>query len=343
MRKLLVLFLFLTLVLIACGGGEGEGEGDTKEGSGSGHASEAGAGGEGGEQAKLPPLIAFVHSGLDDAWRKARIASFVEEVEKHVYRLKLVDCYRDPGLQRDNVRKLLPEKPKAIILSPVEEKKWDLVLRELQDHNIPVIVLDKKLSLKKPGLVATYVFSDYERQGRAAGEWLAKEMGGQAAIVELVGSSSSASSNGRAKGFRQALAKHAGMRIVASALVGGYSRTKASVEMESLIRRYPDRFNAVFVHNDRMAFGAIEALDSAGLDPGEKIKVVSVNGSREALDEIVAGRLNCSVECNPAFGPAVFGQIGNLLADHATSPTIYVHDTLFDFTNAREQANQRIY
>jgi hypothetical protein len=45
-----------------------------------------------------------------------------------------------------------------------------------------------------------------------------------------------------------------------------------------------------------MALGAIQALKAAGMNPGKDVKVVSVDGQKSALEAIIAGDLNITVE-----------------------------------------------
>ncbi len=55
-----------------------------------------------------------------------------------------------------------------------------------------------------------------------------------------------------------------------------------------------------------MAIGAIQAIEEFGLKPGEDIKIVSVDAVRGAFEAMIAGKLNCTVECNPMLGPQFF-------------------------------------
>ena len=59
--------------------------------------------------------------------------------------------------------------------------------------------------------------------------------------------------------------------------------------MRDLLGRFPD-LDAVFTINDPSAFGAISAIESAG--KLGKVTVVTVDGSREAVAVIKAGKLH---------------------------------------------------
>ncbi len=44
-------------------------------------------------------------------------------------------------------------------------------------------------------------------------------------------------------------------------------------------------------------------MEEAGLKPGKDVVIVSVDGIRDAFSAMIAGKLNCSVECSPLLGP----------------------------------------
>ena len=80
--------------------------------------------------------------------------------------------------------------------------------------------------------------------------------------------------------------------------------------MRDLLGRFPD-LDAVFPINDPSALGAISAIESAG--KLGKVTVVTVDGSREAVAAIKAGKLHSSSAQFPK-------QIGRVAAE-----TIYDH------------------
>jgi ABC-type sugar transport system substrate-binding protein len=145
------------------------------------------------------------------------------------------------------------------------------------------------------------------QEGRAAGELLAKRLSGKGKVVELCGTTGSDPALERAKGFREALARSPGLEVVASQ-DGDFKRQNARQIMDSLLLAQP-RIDAVYAHNDDMAIGAIQALEAAGKKPGQDVLVVSIDGMRFALEEVVKGRLAASVECSPLLGPLAFDAI----------------------------------
>jgi simple sugar transport system substrate-binding protein len=51
-----------------------------------------------------------------------------------------------------------------------------------------------------------------------------------------------------------------------------------------------------------MALGAIQAIEESGKKPGTDIKIVSVDGVKDAFTAMSQGKINFDVECNPLLG-----------------------------------------
>jgi ABC-type sugar transport system substrate-binding protein len=69
--------------------------------------------------------------------------------------------------------------------------------------------------------------------------------------------------------------------------------------MQAFLQKYKagTDFQGIFIHNDDMGIGAIEALKAAGLKPGD-LFIVSVDGTRGGFQAMVDGwflttRPNC--------------------------------------------------
>ena len=68
--------------------------------------------------------------------------------------------------------------------------------------------------------------------------------------------------------------------------------------MEQLIQSNPD-ITAVYAENDEMGVGAVNALKAAGKTPGKDVKIVSIDGTRNAVQLIADGSYNAVIESNP--------------------------------------------
>ncbi len=128
------------------------------------------------------------------------------------------------------------------------------------------------------------------------------------------------------------------MEIVASQ-TGEFLRTKGQTVMEQLIQSNPD-IDAVDAENDEMALGAIQALKDAGKDPGTDAKVISIDGTRQAVQAIITGDINAVIETNPRFGPLAFDTIDEFLAGKPIPQKIIVQDDIYTKKNAQESLDE---
>jgi ribose transport system substrate-binding protein len=114
--------------------------------------------------------------------------------------------------------------------------------------------------------------------------------GGEVVIVEA--SADSTTSLDRARGFRDAAARHPDIRI-AGGCHGAYQFDAAHVAMARLLAG-TRRVDAVLAANDVMALGAIAALQAAG----RSALVVGVNAIPDAIAAIKAGTLLATADFN---------------------------------------------
>jgi simple sugar transport system substrate-binding protein len=216
------------------------------------------------------------------------------------------------------------------------------VLREAKRAGIPVILVDRGIKVSDEGLYATLIASDFVEEGRMAGRWLATRLGGSGNVVELQGTPGSAPAIDRKKGFEEVLLQQPRIKIIKSQ-TGDFTRAKGKEVMEAFLKAEGKNINAVYAHNDDMGLGAIQAIEEAGLRPGTDVIVVSIDGVRAAFEALIAGKLNCSVECNPLLGPLAFDAVEKIAAGQPVPKKVVVKDELFDAARAREVIEQRKY
>ena len=148
----------------------------------------------------------------------------------------------------------------------------------------------------------------------------------------LEGTTGSSPANDRKKGFDDVMAMHDNMTIVASQ-TGDFSRDLGRQVMETLLQAHPD-VNIVYAHNDEMAIGAIQALELAGRKPGDDVLVVSIDGTRDALQAIIDGKMGVTVESSPFFGPLACETMNRYANGETIEPWVKVEDRIFTKANA---------
>ncbi len=153
--------------------------------------------------------------------------------------------------------------------------------------NKPIIDLDTKIdtaAAKKAGLKLTsFIGSDNYNAGQLAGRYMLKLLGGKGRVAILEGIPGEQNGINREKAFR---ATTAGKLQVAQAQTANYERGQGLTVTEAILKAHPD-ITGIFAANDTMALGAVQAVANA--NKTGKIKVVGVDGIKEALQKVKAG------------------------------------------------------
>ncbi len=313
-----------------------------------------------------PPLeqketyrVAFAQVEENNPWRIAQTESMRAEAERLGHELIYSNAESSESRQIANVDQAIAQQVDMIFLAPRSETPLAQAVLRARAANVPVICLDRDVDQNVAKVGEDYICfigSDFIQEGARAAEWLARTMNGTAQIIELEGTTGASPAVDRQKGFRDYLAGSYApsdinptsaatpvpapsggfpdMQIVASQ-TGDFARDEGRQVFETLYQANGTA-NAVYSHNDEMAIGAIQALEGQGKVPGQDVIVVSVDGSREALQNIVDGKLGATVECNPRFGPIAFETMMMYAAGEQIAPQIINQDRFFDASNASE-------
>ena len=283
--------------------------------------------------------LCYPQLGAESDWRTANTASIKETAEKlGIKKLVFSDAQQKPENQISAVRSCIQQGVDVIALPPVVEDGWDAVLTEAKNANIPVIIVDRSVK-SDPSLYAAHIGSNMELEGKKAGDEMNKLLPDGGKILELSGTTGSGAAVGRAKGFRETLNKN--IEIIDSQ-TGNFTRAEGKPVMEAFLKKYGTDIKGVFIHNDDMAIGAIEAMKAAGLKPGD-IKIISVDGTRGGFQAMIDGWVQADVECNPLLGPQVFELALKLMNGEAIEREILTNESVFYPDKAAELLPTRKY
>jgi galactofuranose transport system substrate-binding protein len=286
--------------------------------------------------------VGFAQVGAESDWRVAESKSIKDEAAKRGIDLKFSDAQGKQENQFKAIRSFIAQGVDAIILAPKVETGWEQVLKEAKHAKIPVVLVDRGINVPDDSLYATLIASDFVAEGKLAGDWLARKTGGKAKIIELEGSPGAAPAIDRKKGFALSIVAHPEMKIIASQS-GDFETGKGKEVMETLLQQHGKDVTAVYAHNDNMALGAIEAIKATGKKPGADILIVSIDAVKAAFTAMVAGELNCTVECNPLLGPLAFDAVEKARQGATIPKKTVVPDQVFEQSVAAAELPNRRY
>jgi ABC-type sugar transport system substrate-binding protein len=301
------------------------------------------AGGGAGAGGDEELVVGFSQVGAESGWRTANTKSIQSAFEDAGIELKFSDAQGKQENQIKALRSYIQQQVDVIAFSPVVESGWDTVLKEAKDAGIPVVLTDRSVDSEDDSLYASFLGSDFILEGEKAGEWVVTEFADQDTvnIVELQGTTGAAPANDRAEGFRTAIGDDAKFDIVATQ-TGDFTRAGGKQVMEAFLKAEPD-IDLVYAHNDDMGLGAIEAIEAAGLVPGEDIKIVTVDAVKDGMTALSEGKINFIVECSPLLGPQLVEIAEKVAAGEDVEKRIVTEETTFTQEQATEALPDRQY
>jgi ribose transport system substrate-binding protein len=191
--------------------------------------------------------------------------------------------------QMSQVEDVIVKKPSAILFIPVDYKAMVPGVTKINNANIPVINVTDRVS---GGKTVAFIGADDYSLGLETARHLLKAMGGTGNVVIIEGVRGSLTNVDRVRGFNDAVKEAKDVKLLASQ-PANYQHLQALQVMENLLQAHP-KIDGVLAANDAMAMGSIEALEAAN----RKALVVGINGTKEAVDAIKAGKLLATGDYN---------------------------------------------
>lgn len=274
--------------------------------------------------------VGFAQVGHESDWRAANTQNYQDAFsEANGYELSFVDADNDNAVQLEAVRGFIQQEVDYICIAPIETAGWDTVLQEAQDAGIPVLIVDRSVDADA-SLYETQIGCDMVLEGETAGNWLAEYLdGADAKILVIEGSVGASATLGRTEGFNNIASSHSEWEILDSQS-GDFTQAGGQEVMESFIKSYSD-FNVVVCQNDNEAYGAMDAMDAAGITYGVDgdVIIISFDATHDGLQYTLDGKINCNVECNPLQAEFAAEVIQKLEAGSAIDAVTVVKDEAF--------------
>ncbi len=244
-----------------------------------------------GTPAGEPLAIAYIQTGPFDYYQRGVDGAQMAAPRLGVT-LQVLNSDLKPEKEIANVEDAISQGVDGIVLFSVGRASEEAALAKAGEAGIPVAVLyGYAPELESEG--AVFMQADVNQSGAMAGHWVAANVpSGKVAIIQ--GALGRGDAEAYTQSFEAALAANAELEVVGEP-AADWARDKALAAMQDLLTANPD-LAAVFVQNEDMALGAIQAIKAAGAST----IVVSQNGSPDGLAAIEAGDLAATVGWSPA-------------------------------------------
>jgi ribose transport system substrate-binding protein len=217
-------------------------------------------------------VIGFSQANKAEPWRTWMDNSLMEEAAKHPkLEVRYADAQQDNSKQVADVENFLRQRVDLLIISPNEAKPLTGIVKRVYESGIPVIVLDRSI---EGDSYTTFIGADNREIGKAAGQYAAQLLKGAGNVVEIKGLPGSTPAIDRSTGFREAIAAHPGIKIVADP-VADWLRDKGREQAEAALRAN-EKIDLVYGHNDPMAMGAY--LAATAMNRADGLKIIGIDG-----------------------------------------------------------------
>lgn len=282
---------------------------------------------------KAKYLIGFSQSELNNAWRFAEQNSMESEAKSRAakYDYRSTNANSDTNKQVSDVADLIAAKCDLIVITPREEDPLRAATDRALAAGVPVILIDR--TSKGTGGVdyVTAITSNFIQEGEKVGHYLVSTTKGPINYVELRGSTGASAAIYRHDGFHNVIDAEKRFAILDSQ-DGDFTLAGGKKLMTNWITRFGPKIDLIYAHNDAMALGAQQAMKEAGFT--KKVYVGSIDGEKQAIQQVADGNFTVCVQCDPHYGKRTFDTIDDYFAGKKIAPKITVADKTFTKDNA---------
>jgi len=198
--------------------------------------------------------------------------------------------------QIDVVQSFVAQGVSGIALAPLSDKGLVGTVKAATAAHVPVVVFDSDLA---GGDTVSFVATDNEAAGKSAGDALAARVGkGNVAVLRY--QEGSASTANREKGFLEAIATHADVKVASDSQYGGATTETAEKASENLLASLgaaPGGMQGIFTPNESTTFGMLRALRQSG--QAGKVHLVGFDASDKLVQAVHTGDIDGLVVQRP--------------------------------------------
>ncbi len=270
----------LALALSACGG------------------SPSGGGGSG--------QIAAVVKGLDNPFFQSMESGIKEQASTSDVEVTVqaANSTTDTAGQADKLTGLAGQDFSCFIVNPITGTNLIEGIAALSAKDIPIVNIDSPIDREAAkaanAKIATYIGTDNTDAGAQGAAELAKLLPGGGTVALIGGTSGDVTSAARLDGFKGALPPN----ITITSIVAADWERQMALTKATDIMTANQNLSSFFVANDDMGLGVAQAIANAGKTG--QVKVISVDGNKEAFEAVKAGGIDAVV----AQFPYVIGAMG---------------------------------
>lgn len=240
--------------------------------------------------AVIPKSLGF------DFWAKVKAGADSAAVERGDVEViwKGMNDETDIAGQIALVESFITQQVDAIVIAASDSRGLVPVLRRARQAGIPVITIDSNTD---PQVSSSFIATDNLAAAASAADLLADALGGQGKVALIPYIPGASTSNDREQGFKEGLANHPGLELVAVQ----YSNSdygRAMDVAEDILTAHPD-LDGIFAANEPTVLGVAQAVKTRGL--AGQVTLVGFDASSREIEGVRDGSILGLIVQNP-FG-----------------------------------------
>ncbi len=217
-------------------------------------------------------------------------AGIEAEADKAGWESDLV--YGDQSVETNlnQVETALATQPDGMIVAPVDQEALIPGYRQVSDLGIPIVTVSDNIGEDGRSYQLAYVGHDYEQLGRDKAQWIVDQLEGEGIVGMVHAIRGLNFTEEQNAGAMEVFGENPGITVVDGPYVGDFTSDLGLEGAENLLTREPD-LDALYMDNDDLALGAIEAVAQGGFSQDD-ILIVGTDGGPPALEAVAAGDLD---------------------------------------------------
>jgi ribose transport system substrate-binding protein len=233
------------------------------------------------------PFFQTMKQGIDDQAKTASVSTTVQAA----------NAITDTTGQADKLTGLAGQDFSCFIVNPISGTNLVQGLAKIAALKKTIVNIDSPVDVKAAEAAkaspATYIGTDNVEAGKMAGARMAELVPGGGNVAVIGGIAGDVTSGARVEGFTQGIGS---TLSVVQTVAANWDRQTALTAATDVLRAHPD-LKGFFVANDDMGLGVSRAIANVGKTG--QVKVISVDGIKDALDAVKAGTLDGTVAQYP--------------------------------------------
>ena len=240
------------------------------------------------------PFFQSMEQGVNDAAKAAGVSTTVQAA----------NSITDTTGQADKLNGLAGQDYSCFVVNPISGTNLIQGVAQLAARSKTIVNIDSPIDAKAAKAAnatpATYIGTDNVQAGELAGKRMTEILPSGGQVAAIGGIAGDVTSGARIQGFTQGLGSN--VKVVQT-VAANWDRQEALTQATNVLRAHPD-LAGFFVANDDMGLGVARAVANAGRTG--KVRIISVDGIKDALEAVKAGQLDAVV----AQYPYAIGSMG---------------------------------